>query len=345
MHSLEVFERLYQGDTVKIRQKMRELNFDIYPNTYANMPSTILSFFNLFTGNPFVISDAEYHARNLMTWQAYNPIYEILKNNGYSINAFLMNDYLGYRADSKIDSMVVLSEFYNSNETFNMMTSLIHKDIDALIAETKSLEQINHNMSLELLAHVEKRSASNPSFCLIYAGAAHMDFVTYQIRQDWEKLWNAAYSRIYRYSIDTILYSVQRIVEKDPEALIVFIGDHGAQKYGAVGLNVLGGSTALDDIRWQHDNPGNPASAFQSQGLTETDIADDVFSTLCAVRWPVPNFTNGRVLSHANLFRHIFAALLEDLSILDYCVPNISQVDGWLAVHEGRPLKRWVRMR
>nr|WP_321236274.1 hypothetical protein [uncultured Psychroserpens sp.] len=103
--------------------------------------------------------------------------------------------------------------------------------------------------------------------------------------------------------------TIAMISDKDPNALIIMMADHG----GFVGLDYV----------------------LQSRvKQTEDDILNSIFSSALAIKWPENfNVTEEDVNSSVNLFRVLFAHLSENKSYLEYLQDDKS----FLIVQDGAP--------
>ena len=103
---------------------------------------------------------------------------------------------------------------------------------------------------------------------------------------------------------------IDRILEVDPEAMIVILADHG----GYVGLNVSKDSTFKTDDR---------------------DLIHSMFSSQLSIRWPdgqAPAF-DSQLKSSVNVFRILFSFLSEDQKYLQHLQAD----DSYMIIYEGAP--------
>jgi hypothetical protein len=159
-----------------------------------------------------------------------------------------------------------------------------------------------------------------PLFFFIYAGANHSNPHSdmYQDPKGFEQFEKSGYQHI-RQEADAKLMALLEIIHQvDPGALIVLIGDHGPRRYRGVA-----------------SGEGDVNNLIRSRGLNTTLASRDAVGVFCAIKWPVPSFSEGKVISHVNIFRHIFAALTEDPSLLEQCEPNVSYVSEGHRFSEG----------
>jgi hypothetical protein len=175
-----------------------------------------------------------------------------------------------------------------------------------------------------------------PKFYFINTGAAHSAF-TVDVNT-WPDLFlkfeREQYPLIRREADADLVMMLNIVHEYDPGALVILIGDHGARRYRGI-----------------EKGEGKANALMRARGISPSLAARDAVGVLLAIKWPaslqqwVQRFLAGRVISHVNLFRFIFAALTEDLSVLDDCEPNESYIPAngklYKVAQDGVPLQNW----
>jgi hypothetical protein len=189
-----------------------------------------------------------------------------------------------------------------------------------------------------LLSRLEQKS-SKPQFYFIYTGAMHSNIVdadpyatldtgirTYP--DVYERFEKEEYPFVRRKADENLISMLDIIYKYDPDALVILIGDHGAHRYAAAQFG-----------------KGDVNALIRACGIEPSLAASDHVGTLLAIKWPIPHYSEGKVISHVNLFRHVFAALAEDPSLLKDCEPNESYVQAngklYKVVKDGVPLLNW----
>ena len=170
-------------------------------------------------------------------------------------------------------------------------------------------------------------SKDTPQLHWFHFGAQHSP------QTPWDKMdsWEETYRRQHQKASNQLEVTVDTILEHDPTPLIIAIGDHGAYRY-----------------RYVYNGPdGDPNQTMRSRGFEPELIAKDICSVFLGIRWPVPHYSKGEILSHVRIFPHVIAALTEDKSHLENMMPNVSlftshQIkNGVTMVRDGIPLKDW----
>lgn len=103
---------------------------------------------------------------------------------------------------------------------------------------------------------------------------------------------------------------IDRIIEVDPDAMIVILADHG----GYVGLNISSDSTIKTQDR---------------------DLIHSMFSAQLSIRWPggaAPQFDD-RFKTSVNVFRVLFSYLSEDQKYLQHLQPD----ESYMIIYQGAP--------
>lgn len=332
----EVLNEIYGMDINVPYSSLRDFGFTIYDNVFANENGTLRSALTLFSGQhlrdrytdcvPHVRS-LENHIHKMLSWKTKNPVYEFFRANNYEINIFSMTDFLFCTGTNKFDYVSLGSNYYRSpfKGRWEAMQLNFEHDAQARIAWSAQRNQVNTN---DFNAYLEQASLTKTSFNFIYMGALHTRcFWNHYRKGEWEQEYTALWGNAMT-SVSSIL---NNITSRDPNALIVLLGDHGPTRYAGVS-------------EWRGASAENIHELLISRGVSEELVAKDALSVLLAIRWPIPHFTQGHVLSHVNLFRHIFAALLGDPAILETCVPNRSYLGNYWVVNEGNPLSCWKRV-
>jgi len=123
---------------------------------------------------------------------------------------------------------------------------------------------------------------------------------------------------------------VAAIKDRDPDAIIVLIGDHGGWRYRKV---------------W--GKGGDPNETMDLAGVDPALVTLDVFGIMIAI------YSNGRCDSYVypaitpvNVMRLIFACLSANPSLLQSRAADISLMrpwkpNLWLTAREGKVLPRW----
>ena len=190
-----------------------------------------------------------------------------------------------------------------------------------------------HNQSIEQIkTHIDKISVQPNNYFTYIHLSSPSHSPTSQQTPDKLASFREKFPKKIGVANKKITTVIERILSRDPQALIIINADHGGWGMGAY----------------------NWAGPKIFEGVPEKLITLDHLGVLLAIRWPektVPEY--GRdIRTNINLFRHIFAYLSESQEILTTQVPD----DGFLtkgkgkegmvmnAVHDGKILEHMIEI-
>jgi hypothetical protein len=179
---------------------------------------------------------------------------------------------------------------------------------------------------------MEEHKDKMPFYIGFKSGAGHTSannsIYTWKDKDEWVSSGN--YQELVRKGNQELFEIVDLIVEKDPSAVIVLLGDHGASRLRNIWDDAIKGDIASLD------------ALLKQRGESLDTLASDFFGTFLAIRMPEKgDISNGLPMSHVNVFRHIFAALADsenpDVSraILERRAPSESDLFGFKLVVDG----------
>jgi len=148
--------------------------------------------------------------------------------------------------------------------------------------------------------------------------------------------WITTYKNAVTKSDAALIEMINGIHEKDPDAVVVLIGDHGPH----FNKNRFEGTD--DNL---NDN-------IIANGINPLELTRDYFEVFMAVKWPKESKMAHGYFSHVNLFRQIFASLANNPSILDSRVSDdsylmarknfrLGKMRHYVTVKDGKLLDRW----
>jgi hypothetical protein len=150
-----------------------------------------------------------------------------------------------------------------------------------------------------LIEHLKKKYSS-PQFYTIYMGASHSLGNGFLENPECYRQFEERIYPTLRKRADKNLIAMLEIIHRhDPEALVILIGDHAPHRYSGI-------ERGAEDVN----------AIIRSCGIEPRLVGRDNTGVLCAIKWPIEYYSEGKVISHVNLFRHIFAALAEDPSLI-----------------------------
>ncbi|MDR0661956.1 MAG: hypothetical protein LBF76_01030 [Holosporales bacterium] len=326
---------------------LAEQNFSILEDCYANYDHTHGTAGALFFMNHHY-HNYKYRELPIELHGAIfgrSPVYSTLKAQGYRICAInclgvdtfrkwnrdvMETSYLDFRylASYGLCRFYKIAKDFGFSETFSVFVNAVDWWADLIGGKTRSF-----SISAEdfLQDYLEERKAP-PHFFLIYAGTDHSfgaGMNTDRGRESLDSFEKKEYPSFLQSANAELMPLLKVIHRHDPGALIVLMGDHGPRRYRGV-----------------EKGQGDVNALIRSYGIEPSLAALDAVGIFCAIKWPVPSYSEGQIISPVNLFRHIFAALTEDPSLLNHCVPNDSYASDAVSklfkvVENGQPLKEW----
>ena len=370
-HSRDALRKIYDANIDQFASKLENTGFTLYDPIYANYFPTTMSALSLFGMDHHFY----YQSRGLSDMSRAaslsigdNPAIRILRNNGYKIT-YINNSFL-YREKSRlIDySNQIFGETYLCVPIYHVYILLYEpirfffrliphvrtafrnvvvptKDIMSagpMLEDTLPMDISKIN---ELKTEIEKSEFNNPTFRFIYGfGASHTNNYLYREnsldrKKRYKNYWLKYYPLLIKKGTSEIEQAIKYIGSKDPNAIIVLLGDHGAWlRARMVEYVTMQPDIALEKIK----------KANSDYGYTLSDLTIDVSSVFLAIKWPeqvIKSNLANPPLSHVNLFRYIFSVLAENKSLMEHAVPNNSYFlmfdKVYTTVKQGEVLKEW----
>ncbi len=330
-HGIRTLNNVYHVDISPMTEFLKENNFTVCENIYSSTCSTLGSMTDLFSLgeiNPykfsFARSDVKSQIRKLIGGGTGNNVLKILKYNNYNTNVMLggyyyfmeKGKYLDYAPIDAYDSSNILNSlrpcYVFSKNSSQFFANLL------LFPEYILKGDFKENIALEI---DKMQKMKQPYFLAVkYESTNHPTDQNYTYKQRTEWINSGLYKQQAEKSIVEIPELITLIIEKDPNALIVMLGDHGAMTYRGLRLNEL---SANDNIVY-------------------SDFIDDYFNVFGAVRLPEKyakfSFENGDTyINHMNIFVHIFSLLAGDPEYLKLQkTPESRLWSGEIVVENGK---------
>ena len=325
-HSGDALKSLYGMDNHDLCEHMTSNGFTLYEDVFSNHPLTALSFSSM------VWPDSLYNI-NIFGQSAQLPpsrVFSAFKRNGYRLN-LVANDFLSLRFSSL---------FHQDSDTVSSLESCMHEQFAPILAQSSFLRRWlstvdifkstidNDGLFKEFKAKISN-GLDRPQLHWFHFGASHSPVEPYDQGKDFGDI----YPKVYRQAEDRLRQTVDLIMESDPDPLIVAIGDHGAYRYRYA----------------EKDGGKDPNVVIRSRGFEPKLIAKDICSVFLGIRWPVANYTEGAVMSHARVLDHVIAALCEDEQLTRDMAPNrsflgIKEYGVAIIAEDGRLLDEWKRL-
>lgn len=324
VHSEKAIQELYHSDAGQdIRLFLEKYGYRVYPEGNATMDWTIVSRTSLIEHRiPW-----DYNDRGFIRspW-----VLRILRENGYRIKLFDVDNtayVLGDYADAADFCSFELPRFVL--RCFRLMTPLFAQSraFRWLVGgrDPGATEPMGEAAYFELLRqNIRHAKAGAPEFSLIRFGAPHTAY--YKATWTPPENWSDAYLKGYAQAMSHLKTLVEDIHAHDPKACVVIVGDHGAHSL---------------DHTWVHQN--TPMDGIAAHAVSLEKLYLDLFSVLCAVKWPSRGEPEGFSPAHINLFVWIFLSLSGREELRQSLVPNICLLshrwrDFYLLARDRKPL-------
>lgn len=323
VHSEKAIQELYHSDVGQdVRLFLEKYGYRVYPEANATMDWTIVSRTTLIEHRiPW-----DYNDRGSIR----NPwVLRILRENGYRIKLFDVDNtayVLGEYADAADFCSFELPRFVL--RCFRLMAPLFAQSraFRWLVGgrDPGATEPMGEAAYFTLLRqNIRDAKADAPEFSLIRFGAPHAAYYD----ATWKPSnWPVTYLQGYDQAMRHLKALVEDIHTYDPEACVVIVGDHGAH--------------SLDNT-WMHQD--TPMDGIAAHAVSLEMLYLDLFSVLCAVKWPSRGEPEGFSPAHINLFVWIFLSLSGREELRQSLVPNICLLshrwrDFYLLARDRKPL-------
>ncbi len=355
-HGQEALKKLYNFDNEQLYSELRKKDFIIYPDTYSNWDHTLASLCDVFLMNHHFYFGKGYGLIRVIQGDKYNTVVNILKNNGYDINYVLPRSYIIRKTNKIVDNFnIPYSKFlalllygmpqgwqnYVVMHNKSMMLSaidsnsyhyMVRTNIDKASNSEKpqftfmeiGLEWDYINQKNNGVMHVSLNNICPEKYLKFAKWDGNMsDNYDYNMLKNW---WANDYVEKVKKENTIILDTINYIEEKDPDSVIVLLGDHGAFQY--LHMDVKGLKTL--------------EKRMVEYNIDTDTIAKDYFNVLCAIKWPKSvRKKESVVISGVNLFRYIFSSLAENDDILKNKKSDISVSRGmYIFVKDGKPVEK-----
>ena len=319
-HGFGAMRELYGFDNAEFREFLGANGFVVAEDVLSNYSFTMTSlqsFFQMghhYAAGSFGNHDS-LHARGFISGSGtyYNPVLRILKRNGYAVVYLLPSDYY-YRPGAGLVDFSLLDRSWPFAPLKASLPRFIGREPDTLVPDYP-------RRVAETLA---EWPLDRPTFFFAKLGAEHAaDGYDYQTDR---AAFAARYVETVARENAAIEALCRQIAARDPQAIVVLAGDHGAQSY--------------------RSSRRGFAATKRAGGIPADRLVRDCHDVLLAIRWgtdPAPTPYPYRSL--ANVMRFVFAQLgggeaLERTAAADasYLLDDV----GLLHVAaDGQPLAEW----
>ena len=288
-HGSQALEQLYGFDNSGFLNDLVQNNFTVYENIYATRPVTRLSLLSIFTlSNTTELYDREYLLDGCLSGKAHCKVLDILKANGYEIknkfaNNYLVHDYFDIPNKNKFLCNTLFSKQYPQYFSKCFYKDYQYKTVDDYNADLiKTLNNLDDKSAPYMF--ITKIGGITEDFKTYSGGVAHIpNHLRHTDKVELIQNFKAAYVEELKKENVALMQIISAITTKDPNAMIIMFGDHGAGY--------------LDILKEKSD-----------EIPSETYLLD-FFDVMAAVRFPKSTFITEKWQYLPQMFNVIFDAL------------------------------------
>ncbi len=334
MNSLDIAKEVYGVNGGEdLRKFLQSEGFYVPDHVYSNSDHTLATLTNLFTmkekasGGKGTL-DASSLGRNLIGGGDGNNLLQLLKDNGYRTAQYFKGETYFYKRKGP------LLDVSDINVSLAPLGPMEHLGFAPIIKIGQWLKQHfqttkivgNGKVERDYLKIFEndlKARDERPNFFFY-----HMNFTlhtpsdgSYDYTGAAEWIKSGWYRDRYLQEMEAIKKLTERILANDPDAIIVFCGDHGAWRLRSLPRVPL-------QVKW----------ILREAGVSYQDYLDDRFKVFAAVRLPAKYGQLNEAFSPANIFAKIFNKIGYEGKPL-IVAPNESYLSGFTFL-DGAPAMR-----
>jgi len=329
--SLDIRKNVYDIDSSLLEAELAQKQYCVY-KMYANYASTLPSMASVFSMDHHYykysrgLNDGEGY-RKILWGAAGNPVVNTFLDNGYCVD---FNNFYG-GLSSPVFADLETQPYLQPIELFSGIFWFADKVLHSSLRDSdffRSLLWFPERIIGRLPEPVYRKKSENntrPVFSIRFSGAEHSPNRFAEYPQEiintpgasemprWklncvDDYWVRAYRKSIAQSDRALIELVGKLAEDDPHSMVILIGDHGTYFKRDCWK---GAKNDLNENMLDH-------------GIEPLDVTRDLFEVFVAIKWPPGFGRSHEYFSHVNLFRHVFAVLSENNSILNAEVPNDS---------------------
>ena len=303
MNSLDIANKVYglpQKEIDEFKEFMKERNFEIPNEIFSNGYATLNTMYYLSVMDTSPTKsvgnlDFSINARRVISGNNNNNLLKILKHNNYHVSHLLQgNKYFynhkGYLVDySDISPLVYDAKLDPLMYLHGIMRKIEEKYLYKKIYYSRDTKKKIKTDPIEAITWYFEQDFKSPKYVfqrMAYTDHTPSEGYTYKNAKEW--IDSKLYLNAYRKQIDSIKIETDIILKNDPNAIIIYLGDHGAWLYRAYPYD----KKSLNKI-------------LREANITEKEFMEDKFKVFAAVRLP-KNISIGENFSSVNIFSKIF---------------------------------------
>ena len=320
LHSTRALKQYYNQDISSYNKCLENLGFKIYDEIYSNRNftlgtlSTVMSF-NL-DYNSHGIDDANLYVRHLITGGKGNNLMKLLKLNGYRTNLYFRGiPYFGLVKGEYLDYFDTTNEYFSKFIIYMLPIIDLNPKISRILGiEVHGGSEKNSDPWIEnaVFNYVEKIDKNVPhAFFSTIDYSTHTDSYRYSYKDKQEWVKSQTYQESVKREFEAIKKIAKNITEKDPNSVIVFLGDHGSARLRGYPIY----ANSVSKLKEFAKNDGEDLNS----------VTDDFFSVYAAIKMP-KGYDFPDDFSSVNIFLKALAILNPNVAekLQKYEQPNLS---------------------
>ena len=303
MNSLDIAHNVYglpQQEIDDFKDFMRQRNFNIPDDIYSNGFYTLQTMYYLSVMNAAPMKtvgnmDLSLFDRSVISGNYHNNLLKILKHNGYHVSHLLQGLNYYHQKGALVDYSDIYPVYKAELDPLTYLHGIIRKIYENYLFAKIYYQGNKKNQTitdpLEAISWYFKQDYQSPRFVfqrMDYTNhTPHDGSYTYKDAKEWIK--SQWYLKAYRKQLESIKKETDIITKNDPDAVIIYLGDHGAGLYRAF-----------------PENKEELQIILSETNISEKEFINDRFKVFAAVRLPEKIKTIGGKFSSANVFSKIF---------------------------------------
>lgn len=311
LNSPRILRDVYNIEEPEFYDYLEKKGFEVSNDVYSNGRFTQLVLKMMFTMRLWKENDPSGilttpRQQGILSGNRENILFRIFKNNGYSTSMYFLGETYFFTKNGPYLDYSDVESFCNTNvfqPIFDLKKSffdLFNEHICFGRAEKDPFKILVNHFAL-----LEKFRDNNPQLVFIHNAITQHSPVdgTYSYKQKFDWVTDGRFDPYehpnfnYREAVHLSLKQTKKIIElilnRDPDAVIILQGDHGAHR--------------LSGYPWELDYRSFVDFA-KKDGESYQTLVDDMFSVFSAIRIPNGRKISG-VYSNATLFPKVLAVL------------------------------------
>lgn len=324
----EMLNKTFRIHNDEFEKFLHDKNFTIISGVYSSAPWSLHAMTQLYSLSDIPVPENADQTevlgkfRDILGGNEYNTVYKLLKDNGYNSYFFVRDRpyYYFHTHGQYLDEFI----YYDSmlyryvSPIFSFLLPGVQRFLHINSEYFNTVGDSNNFISILGYAINRAEKSSKPYIISFKGGVEHVPYgYIWNKRGDWIDS-NFYQDLLFKSNMESEKI-INYIIQRDPDSIILILGDHGPHTYEGF--------------------PINDPQAFHDFGITPKDIMDDVFNVFFAYRMPdgeMYDLSQGMYMNNINVFTHIFSYLARDKGMLgdrtrsESCYGNLHAIEGVL---------------